>query len=93
MLLRGARRRRGVDRGFVMSDHADWDDLNKVVRETGAERIFVTHGYTEIFTQWLNENGIEAHEVKTQYEGELGEMVESAAPGEERDVDKVVNEE
>jgi putative mRNA 3-end processing factor len=93
MLLRGARRRRGVDRGFVMSDHADWDDLNKVVKETGAERIFVTHGYAEIFTQWLNENGVEAHEVKTQYEGELGEMVESTTSGEERDTDKAANEE
>jgi putative mRNA 3-end processing factor len=78
MKLRGARRRRGADRGFVLSDHADWRDLNRAIRETGAERVFVTHGYTEVFAQWLNENGYEAKEVKTQYEGELGEMVESA---------------
>lgn len=82
MKLRGARRRRGADRGFVLSDHADWNDLNKAIRETGAERIFVTHGYTEIFSQWLNENGYEAREVKTQYEGELGEMVESSIANE-----------
>ena len=77
MKLRGTRRRRGADRGFALSDHVDWDDLNKVVHETGAEKVFVTHGYSEIFAQWLNENGIEAHEVKTRYEGELGEMAEA----------------
>ncbi|HYG18762.1 MAG TPA: ligase-associated DNA damage response exonuclease [Ohtaekwangia sp.] len=78
MLLRGARRRRGADRGFVLSDHADWNDLNSTVRATGAERVFVTHGYSEVFTRWLNETGIEAQAVKTEYEGELGEMSESA---------------
>ena len=78
MKLRGTRRRRGADRGFALSDHVDWDDLNTVVRETGAEKVFVTHGYSEIFAQWLNENGIEAHEVKTRYEGELGEMAEAS---------------
>jgi putative mRNA 3-end processing factor len=82
MKLRGARRRRGADRGFVLSDHADWKDLNIAIKETGAEKIFVTHGYTEIFAQWLNENGFEAREVKTQYEGELGEMVESSISNE-----------
>ena len=82
MKLRGARRRRGADRGFVLSDHADWNDLNTAIRETGAERVFVTHGYTDIFSQWLNENGYESKEVKTQYEGELGEMVESSISNE-----------
>jgi putative mRNA 3-end processing factor len=82
MKLRGTRRRRGADRGFVLSDHADWNDLNHAIRETGAQKIFVTHGYTEIFSQWLNTVGIEAKEVKTKFEGELGEMAEGA-PGEE----------
>lgn len=93
MLLRGARRRRGVDRGFVMSDHADWNDLNLVVKETGAEKVFVTHGYSEIFTQWLNEQGTEAYEVKTQYEGELSEMVESTASNEEASSDQLTGNE
>ena len=79
MKLRGTRRRRGADRGFVLSDHADWNELNYTIRETGAQRIFVTHGYTEIFAQWLNENGYEAKEVKTKFEGELGEMAEEGA--------------
>ena len=78
MKLRGTRRRRGADRGFALSDHADWDDLNTAVRATGAEKVFVTHGYSEIFAHWLNELGIEAQEVKTRFEGELGEMGEGA---------------
>jgi putative mRNA 3-end processing factor len=74
MKLRGIRRRRGADRGFVLSDHADWNDLNVTIKETGATKVFVTHGYTEVFAQWLNSIGIEAREVKTKFEGELGEM-------------------
>ena len=81
MKLRGTRRRRGADRGFVLSDHADWNDLNAVIRSTGAEKVYVTHGYSEIFAHWLNTQGIEAHEVKTRFEGELGEMAESAGRG------------
>lgn len=79
MKLRGTRRRRGADRGFVLSDHADWDDLNAVIKETGAHKVFVTHGYSEVFAHWLNTLGIEAHEVKTRFEGELGEMAEGVA--------------
>lgn len=81
MKLRGTRRRRGADRGFVLSDHADWNDLNTAIRETGASKVFVTHGYTEIFAQWLNSRGIEAKEVKTKFEGELGEMQEGESAG------------
>ncbi|HTF22131.1 MAG TPA: ligase-associated DNA damage response exonuclease [Chryseolinea sp.] len=77
MGLRGARRRRGADRGFVLSDHADWRGLNQAVRETGASRVYVTHGYAGIFARWLNTLGMDAQEVKTQYEGELGEIAES----------------
>ena len=89
MRLRGTRRRRGADRGFVLSDHVDWDELNKAVVETGAERIFVTHGYTELFAQWLREKGMDAKEVKTKFEGELGEMAETVAGD---DVGVAVNE-
>ena len=78
MMLRGARRRRGADRGFALSDHADWNDLNTAIRETGAENVFVTHGYTESFSRWLNEKGVHAQAVRTRFEGELVEMAESA---------------
>jgi hypothetical protein len=60
MRLRGVRRRRAADRGFVVSDHADWDGLNDAIAATGAERVFVTHGYTSQFSRWLREKGYEA---------------------------------
>ena len=67
MQMRGTRRRRAADRGFVLSDHADWDGLNKAVAETGAERIYVTHGYSEIYARWLKEQGYEAAVVETMF--------------------------
>ncbi len=70
MRLRGVRRRRAADRGFVMSDHADWAGLNAAIKDTGAERIFVTHGYTSVFRRWLEEQGYDAQIVTTEFEGE-----------------------
>lgn len=70
MALRGIRRRRGTDRGFVVSDHADWPGLDQAIRETGARRVFVTHGYTAPFRRWLEEQGYEAGIVATDYAGE-----------------------
>ena len=84
MSLRGARRRRSVDRGFVLSDHGDWNELNDAIEATGAEKIFVTHGYTTIFSQWLREKGLDAQPVATEYEGELGEINEAATANEEK---------
>jgi putative mRNA 3-end processing factor len=70
MRLRGVRRRRAADRGFVMSDHADWAGLNAAIAETGAERVFVTHGYTAAFRAWLESRGYDAAVVETEFEGE-----------------------
>jgi putative mRNA 3-end processing factor len=72
MAIRGARRRRVVDQGFVLSDHADWPSLNRAIESTGAPRIFVTHGHTAPLVQWLTERGLEAHSMKTEFEGEAG---------------------
>jgi putative mRNA 3-end processing factor len=68
--MRGHRRRRAADRGFVMSDHADWDGLNQAIKATGAEKIFVTHGYTSQFARWLNSQGYDTGIVETEFEGE-----------------------
>jgi len=76
MQLRGARRRGGADRGFVLSDHADWEGLNQTIADTGAERIFATHGYTDVFRRWLESQGYDAKVVKTQFEGERAEATE-----------------
>lgn len=67
MMIRGAKNRRAIDQGFTLSDHADWNDLNSTVRATGAEKVYVTHGFTSAFSRWLNECGIYAEEVKTRY--------------------------
>ncbi|MFT6089338.1 ligase-associated DNA damage response exonuclease [Sulfitobacter sp.] len=70
MAIRGVRRRRAGDRGFVISDHADWDGLLLAIKQTEAENIYVTHGYTDIFSRYLNINGWNAQVVPTQFEGE-----------------------
>lgn len=73
MSIRGSRRRISVDRGFPLSDHADWTSLNQAVEATGAERILVTHGYTSAFAAWLKTKGLDAREAKTEYSAETPE--------------------
>ncbi len=73
MHLRGTRRRRGVDRGFVMSDHADWPGLQQAIAATGAQRVFVTHGQVEVMVRWLAEQGLQAQAFVTEYGNEEGE--------------------
>jgi len=70
MRVRGTRRRKGYDRGFVLSDHADWPALLRTVEESGAERVLVTHGYTEELARFLRESGRPAEVLPTQFEGE-----------------------
>ncbi len=67
MQLRGARRRRSVDRGFVLSDHADWPGLQRAIAATGAPRVIVTHGYEAVMVRWLREQGLEAGAFETEY--------------------------
>jgi putative mRNA 3-end processing factor len=66
MLLGGPRRRRAVDRGFVLSDHADWDGLLTAIRSTGAENIGAVHGYTDELIRWLRKNGWNAFDAGEQ---------------------------
>ncbi|WP_417885305.1 ligase-associated DNA damage response exonuclease [Zunongwangia sp.] len=74
MTFRGARRRRAIDRGFVLSDHCDWKGLLSSIKETGAEKIICTHGYTDIFSKYLRELGYDARTEQTQYEEENAEQ-------------------
>lgn len=67
MALRGAKRRRAADRGFVLSDHADWDGLISAIDATGCEKVYLTHGYTAPFARYLTEIGFDAHEVHTLF--------------------------
>ena len=73
MALRGIRRRRGLGTGFVISDHADWPGLNTAIAATGADRIFVTHGYTTPFCRWLTSQGYDAGIVQTEFGGDDAE--------------------
>ena len=70
MRLRGVRRRHNAERGFIPSDHADWKGLLQAVRATGAENIYTTHGYTDIFARYLNDLGYNAETVSTEFAGE-----------------------
>ena len=67
MQLRGARRRQGVDRGFVLSDHADWPGLQQAITATGAERVIVTHGYEAVMVRWLQQRGLQAGSFETAF--------------------------
>lgn len=91
MAFRGARRRRAIDKGFVMSDHCDWYSLLDSIKATGCEKVIATHGYSDIFSRYLRELGYDARTAHTQYEGESGELeardneavdTETAAPTE-----------
>jgi putative mRNA 3-end processing factor len=73
MQLRGARRRQGVDRGFVLSDHADWPGLQQAIAATGASRVIVTHGYEAVMVRWLQQQGLEAGSFRTEFGADDGE--------------------
>lgn len=84
MQVRGNARRQNVDAGFALSDHADWNGLLSAIKATGAQKVFVTHGFQSVLSRYLNENGIEAAEVLTEF-GEEEENT-SAISNSENDV-------
>lgn len=67
MRVRGARRRRAVDRGFVLSDHADWPGLLTAVKESGASRVLCTHGFAAVLARYLREQGLDAGVIATRF--------------------------
>jgi len=81
MQLRGARRRNAVDRGFVLSDHADWPGLMRAIAATGAARVIVTHGQVPVMVRWLRAQGLQAQAFETEFAGETGaEAPDTAEP-------------
>ncbi|MDO6810095.1 ligase-associated DNA damage response exonuclease [Zobellia galactanivorans] len=84
MTFRGARRRRAIDKGFVLSDHCDWQGLLSSIEATGAEKIICTHGYTEIFSRFLREQGYDARTEETQY----GDEEDNTVPDETATLEK-----
>lgn len=88
MQLRGARRRQGLDRGFALSDHADWPGLQRAIGATGAHRVIVTHGYEATLVRWLRQQGLQAESLQTEFGAEpvdaaAGYDVGLAMPGAE----------
>ncbi|MDQ3010409.1 MAG: DNA ligase-associated DEXH box helicase, partial [Acidobacteriota bacterium] len=73
MSIRGTRRRRALDRGFVISDHGDWDELLTAIKATEANQVWVTHGYIHVLARYLREEwGLDGRELQTHYQGEGG---------------------
>lgn len=85
MRIRGTRRRRAADRGFVLSDHADWEGLLQAIEATGADRVDLTHGTTGPMTRYLQERGLDARALSTPFQGEGG--AEAADEGEPADAE------
>lgn len=75
MNVRGARRRRAADTGFVLSDHADWEGLITAIKSTEAEKVYLTHGSTAVFGRYLEEvEKIKAVELETLFQGESSNL-------------------
>lgn len=90
MAIRGARRQRNVDQGIVLSDHADWPSLLAAIEATGAQRVFVTHGQVSVMVRYLQERGLDAQALETEFEGEGGSDAPAVLPeaDETRDKDR-----
>ena len=82
MRIRGTRRRKAVDRGFVLSDHVDWPSLLHAIEATGADLILLTHGYTSVVARWLQSQGKASDTIATKYTGERDDAGEAEVPGE-----------
>ncbi len=86
MQVRGNVRRKNADAGFTLSDHADWSGLIKACKETEAECVYTTHGFQSVFTRYLNEQGINSKEVKTEYGDDETEEQRSLPEGEQGEI-------
>jgi putative mRNA 3-end processing factor len=70
MRIRGNRRRRSLDRGFILSDHSDWNGLVRTIAAGGAEKILLTHGYASEMARWLQEKGYNAEAIPASIDGD-----------------------
>jgi putative mRNA 3-end processing factor len=62
--LRGMATREGINKGFIISDHTDWKGILHGVKETGAQKIYATHGYSAVLTRYLQECGWDAVDLR-----------------------------
>lgn len=80
MLTRATRRWQSVDRGFALSDHADWPGLLWAIQNTAAEEILVTHGHTEPLVRYLKEQGLSARSLSTRFSADQSEETSEETP-------------
>jgi putative mRNA 3-end processing factor len=85
MLLRGIRRRRGFERGFVVSDHADFPGLMRAIEATGATRVLATHGFADPLARFLRERGLDAATLATRFTGETAGGADDEPAGDAAD--------
>ena len=86
MMLRGVRRRRGFDRGFVVSDHVDFPGLMQAIAATGASRVLATHGFADPLARLLRERGLDATTLATRFTGEtVGDTADDDNAGDDTD--------
>lgn len=88
MMVRGTRRRRAGDRGFVLSDHVDWPALMSLIENAGANRVLLTHGDTAVVTRWLQSQGIEAFDLETPFARQVDDAAETTSSDEEQQADE-----
>jgi putative mRNA 3-end processing factor len=79
MRVRGVRRQRAYDRGFVLSDHADWPALLNTIAGTGASRVLASHGHAEPLARYLESQGVDSGVIRTAWEGESASDEEQPA--------------
>lgn len=72
--LRQNKRRKTIDRGFILSDHADWDQLKSTIKATQAKRVYITNGFSSSLSRWLQSESIEVKELKTEFKSETEEI-------------------
>ena len=80
MRVRARARQKGVELPLVISDHADWDDLCRTIRETGAGEVWVTHGQEDALVHWCTTHGIKARPLHMLGYGDEGEAEEARRP-------------
>lgn len=85
MQVRGIRRRRVVDRGFIISDHVDWPGLLTAIEATECESVWVTHGYTRQTSRYLQSQGYQTREIETRFRGELEDDAEPRQESDSQD--------
>jgi putative mRNA 3-end processing factor len=86
MTLRGMRRRRGFDKGFVLSDHADFPGLNTAIEASRARRVLVTHGFADTLARLLRDRGLDASVLPTRFTGEATpDAARGDSPGEDEE--------